>query len=216
MKPKIVPAILVKNKKALDKQLALAKGLTQEVQIDFIDGKFAKNVTIKPSALPKSKIISEAHLMVKRPCEWVKALKGKVKTIIFHLEVCRNKKDALNIIECIKKNKQKVGIAINPDTHLRRLWPYYKLIDKVLVMTVHPGFQQQQFMPEALRKVKEIRKKNPKLDISVDGGINIRNAKQCAKAGATSINSGSYIFKKGKANKKEVKERIALLKKEVQ
>ena len=110
----------------------------------------------------------------------------------------------------------KVGIAINPDTHLRRLLPYTKLVDKILVMTVHPGFQQQQFIPEALKKVKWLRKKHRNLDIGVDGGVSIKNAKKCAKAGASSITSGSYIFRKGKANKKQVQERITALKKEIQ
>lgn len=215
MKPRIIPAILVKNKKELDKQLKLIKGTAKEIQIDLIDGKFANNKTVKPKDIPKNKI-TEAHLMVMKPCEWIDELKNKVKIAIFHLEVAENKKRALELIECIRKNKMKVGIAINPDTHLRRLMPYTKKIDKILVMTVHPGFQQQQFIPEALKKVKWLRKNNKNLDIGVDGGINVRNAKICAKAGATSITSGSYIFSKGKANKKQIKERIQALKKEIE
>jgi ribulose-phosphate 3-epimerase len=68
-------------------------------------------------------------------------------------------------------------------------------MDWALVMSVEPGFGGQQFMESSLEKIQWLKKNAPKLDIAVDGGINEKTAKLCAKAGANVLIAGSYIFK---------------------
>ena len=86
-------------------------------------------------------------------------------------------------------------------------------IDLVLIMSVNPGFGGQEFMPEVLEKIKELKKKKDKkkikFDIEIDGGINFDNNKLAIEAGANILVSGTTIFKNNNGN---IKKNIDLLK----
>ena len=86
------------------------------------------------------------------------------------------------------------GIAIKPKTPVSAIADVMSEIDLVLVMSVEPGFGGQEFLPEVLSKVRDIRKKFPKLMIQMDGGINPTTAKLCIEAGANNLVAGSAIF----------------------
>jgi ribulose-phosphate 3-epimerase len=102
------------------------------------------------------------------------------------------------MIEKLRKLNVKVGVSIKPATSVDRIKELIPLIDQILVMSVEPGFGGQQFIPNALDKIKEISELrklwNPDLLIVVDGGINEITGQQCLDNGADVLVAGSYIF----------------------
>lgn len=195
VKKHIVPAILVKTKKDLVRKLRSAAPYCQRVQIDIIDGKFAKNKTIGPNSLKgvRTKLKQEIQLMVKDMDSYVDAfIKLKPWMIICHIESCKN---TGKLIQKIKKAKIKVGLALNPETSADKIRPFLKKIDLVLAMTVTPGFGGQKFIKKVLPKIKQIRKWDKNIDIEVDGGIKIGTACLASRAGANVFVAGGAIYK---------------------
>tara|TARA_B100000029_G_C17358833_1_gene881765 strand:- start:616 stop:969 length:354 start_codon:yes stop_codon:yes gene_type:complete len=113
----------------------------------------------------------------------------------------------------IKSYGKKAGVSLNPETPVSKVKSVLKLIDIVLIMSVHPGFGGQKFIKRVLKKAKilkkEIAKKKLKVLIEMDGGINFKNSKLVKKAGVDIIVSGTTIFKENGGN---IKKNIRLLK----
>ena len=134
----------------------------------------------------------ELHLMVKYPLAEIAKWKevDSVTSVVFHIE------SDVNVEECIrfiKQNNWKAGIALNPETPIEKITPYADLVDEILFMTVHPGKQGGQFIPEVLEKVKEFKKTYPQTTCSADGGINKNTVKLCQEAGVDKLYIGSAI-----------------------
>jgi ribulose-phosphate 3-epimerase len=168
----IIPGLIAKSQKEFGKRFKKVRSHSKVFHLDVMDGKFVKNKSLFFNfSLPKGKFKYEAHLMVKNQKEWIKKNSSKTSSIIFHIESCKNKEEVKETIKLIKSKKKKVGIAINPRTNMKKIAHYLKLIDSVLVMTVKPGKYGSEFQPNALKKIKEIRKLNSKVKIGIDGGI---------------------------------------------
>ena len=208
MQVKIIPSIIAKSQNELEKRINKVKNHVQGLQLDVMDGKFMRNSSLNfEFKLPKTKCKYEAHLMIKKPKEWIETNSKKVNTIIFHIETCKDNKEIRNLIKLIKSKKRKVGIALNPRTKIERIKPFLNNLDMVLIMTVNPGFYGSKFLPSTLNKVKQLRKLKSKLNIEVDGGITPKTISQASEAGANQFISGSYIQKS-----KNVKKAIENLK----
>ena len=114
--------------------------------------------------------------------------------ISFHYEAV---KDIDSIIDTIKNYGIKVGIAINPETDEKVLYPYLKKIDLVLVMGVHPGKSGQSFIETTVDKIKNIKdeiiRQNLNTIINVDGGVNDITGALCKEAGSDMLVSASYL-----------------------
>ena len=133
--------------------------------------------------------------MVKKPSVLIPAFaQAGADFITVHLE-CAEKME--NLIALIKKFHKKVGISIKPKTKVADVIPYLPMIDMVLVMSVEPGFGGQEFMPQALKKIAELRALigRKKVLVEVDGGINDITAPACWLAGADVLVAGNYILK---------------------
>lgn len=211
-KPQIIPAILARSKKDASRRIQIAQKFAKKVQIDIIDGRFAPNTTVKPSAYAKkSKLKFEFQLMVKNPEDFVHDIVKipQSSLLIFHIEAAKSKERVLALIEHCRFHNLSVGIALNPRTPASKIKPYIKLVDHVLVMTVNPGFMGQKFIDQS-KKIRQIRNWNRKIDIEVDGGIHHNTAKSCRKAGANLFVVGSALFKA-----KDPKKAFADLRKEV-
>ncbi len=164
------------------------------VHFDVIDGKFVPRKSFDHELVKKIKtnMKKTVHLMVKQPEKVVdKYIKAGADEIIFHIEATRSSK---KLVEHLKKKEVGIGLALNPETPLKKIEPYLKNVDLVLVMTVHPGKGGQKMLKAPLKKVKSIRKKFPMLDIAVDGGVNADNAHEVIEAGANILIAGSYVF----------------------
>lgn len=196
----VIPAILTRNEKELAEKLNILKDYSGMIQIDVCDGKFVKNKTVGLDHLDKIKNNLELHLMVRNPSK-IKKFPRTTDTVIFHIGAEKHPESL------IKKLKQKysVGIALNPETPVTEIIKLIPLVDKILVMTVHPGFAGQTFLKSQLRKIKQLRNLTKK-PIEVDGGINDKTAKLVKKAGATELAVGSYVL-----NSNNIKKTISSL-----
>lgn len=206
----IIPAILATTEEDYKKRIqqieesSLFEG--KWVQIDLMDNKFVQNKSVSPEIIAKfpTKLRLEAHLMVEYPENWIDELvKTNVDRIIFPVEDIEGVKERINHI---RNHGKQVGLSINPETSVSDLEPFLDEIDIVLVMSVHPGFQGQNFLPEVLSKIEEIKQKRDDLSVEVDGGISEETAKQVIDAEADYLVIGSTLFKYG--NLKEGLERI--------
>lgn len=198
MEIKIMPSILVHNKKELKDRIQRVQGLVDVIQIDIADNKFVPNTTVQLADIkevleelkPETKF--EAHLMVEDPENYIEAYSEFCETLIFHYEAAKAR--TLELIKKIKSLGRKAGIAINPDTELEEVKDLLSKADELLFMTVYPGFSGQRFIPEALPKIQEVRKLFPEIDIEVDGGLKVGTACLAAKAGANIICGASAIY----------------------
>lgn len=192
----IIPAILAKT--LPDFQNDLSKLLNSKtlnsgwVHVDFMDNIFVPNQSIKPEDLADidfGNLKKEAHLMVNNPEGWIKELINlNFDRIIIHVETEGVKEN----IEIINNARKEVGLAINPQTPIEALEPYKNMVDVILVMGVHPGFQGQSFIPQTLDKIKQLASQGVPLE--VDGAVKDTNAKEIVDAGADILASGSYLI----------------------
>lgn len=210
MKIKIAPSILSADKSKLQAEVDEIEPYSDLIHIDIMDGKFVPPVTFQAQEIKKikTKLPKDVHLMVEHP------IKGKfienfadagANIITIHEECKDNIKEAFNLI---RSKGIKASISINPPTPLSKIKPYLDDVDMVLIMSVNPGYAGQKFMPEVLKKVKELRKLKPNLDIEIDGGINTGTISKAVKSGANIIVAGSSVF-----NNPDRKQAISDLKK---
>lgn len=192
---KITPSILGADYGNLNEYLKTLEPFSDWFHIDVMDGNFVKNLTIGAVVVKsiKSDIPLDCHLMINNPHLYIEDfVKAGAYSITIHAEASRH------LPEDIKKIKDfgcRAAVSINPDTPVDKISMVLPMVDMVLIMSVHPGFGGQSFIPEVLEKVKWIREHYPDLDIQIDGGINDETAKLAVEAGANILVSGSYILK---------------------
>lgn len=171
------------------------------LHLDIMDGVFVPNISFGPAVVealrPLSHMIFDVHLMIVEPIRYVDAFIGAgADHITIHYESCKN---CRQVLEYLKSQSVKAGLAISPDTPYDVVLPFLDVVDMVLVMTVNPGFGGQSMIYGALDKVKALRKymleNNINVDIEVDGGINEQNVSLVSASGANIIVAGSAIFK---------------------
>ena len=191
---KIIPTIFSHNKKEFNERFKKLLSISNNFQIDFMDGKFVPSKSINLKEIPNLKKFRknfEAHLMCLHPEKYLSQLKKKgFKKTIFHIESTRSLEE---VIKKIKSFKVIPFMAINPETHLEKILSHISSVKGILFMGVHPGKEHQKFIPSVYKKISQLRKLNKKIIVQVDGGVNESVAKKLAKLKVSIINSGSYI-----------------------
>lgn len=208
----IVPTILANSLEEFNARLKKLLPIADEIQVDIMDGKFVPSRSIAINEVPEVKQWPskrfEVHLMVENPGAHIQPMARRgFKRVIFHIEAVKDGTMKGLLAQCAKY-KVKPVLAINPETPVEKLLPYVKEFDGVVFLGVHPGFNGAPYVKETPKRIKKFAQQNTnkKLIIQVDGGMTPETIKGVVAAGATRINSGSFI-----SNAKDPKKAIAAL-----
>lgn len=173
---------------------------TDYIHIDVMDNKFVPNYQLPIDEVNKlnnyTKKPFDIHLMVEDPTNYINNINlSNTKCITIHVEL---EKDISYLINLIKSKNIEVGLAIKPKTNIDIVDKYINDIDKIIIMSVEPGFGGQKFISESLTRIKKIRKKRKDIIIEVDGGINketindVKDIVDIAVVGSYITNSNNY------------------------
>jgi len=194
----IIPGILEKDWLEIEKKINLAKQFSKNIHIDVIDGKFAPNTTfLDPTSFTKyanpstgSGLFFEAHLMVEEPIEYLKPFaEAGFRRFLGHVEKMSDQVEFVAQAQLLGE----VGLVIDTPTPIEALEVPMDDLDCLLVMTVKAGFSGQEFMPEMLKKVKDLGSKT-NIPIEIDGGVSDITIPEGLKAGANRFVATSFIF----------------------
>ncbi len=198
----IAPSILSADFTRLGEQIAECEAAGADwIHVDVMDGHFVPNLTMGPFIVEHVRRVTslplDVHLMVQNPERLLKPFaEAGAGHLTVHVETCP---DVAGILKEIKSLGCKAGLTLNPVTPAADLTPALPLADLVLVMTVHPGYSGQAFMPEVLPKIAEVRKMLDAIGsaawLEVDGGISAETISRVREAGANAFVAANAIFK---------------------
>ena len=201
-KVQILPSLLSANFANLEHDIRLVeKAGIEMLHLDIMDGHFVPNITIGPVVIESirkiTKLKLQSHLMIENADQYIDAfVRAGSDTIIIHYEAFE---DTIPTLEAMRKKGISVGIALKPKTEVSQITDILNVLDMVLIMSVEPGFGGQSFIPESIKKIKELalllKKYNRQIPIGVDGGINGTTIKSVVDAGAHHLIAGNAVFK---------------------
>jgi ribulose-phosphate 3-epimerase len=177
-----------------------AEGGVDSIHLDVMDGHFVDNLTMGPVVVEAVRSATElpfhSHLMIDNPLAYVERFADAGSDlIVFHVET---PDDPIAVLEAIERVGRRPGIALNPETPAEAVLPYLDRVDLLLVMTVHPGWGGQAFMPEVLPKLRELRaeidRRRLATEIGVDGGVNLETIGAAHDAGGAVLVTGSALY----------------------
>jgi len=195
----MAPSILSADFANLAAEVHRVAGEADLLHVDVMDGHFVPNLTIGPPVVASLRkatdLYLDCHLMVDNPGVLLDDFaRAGANSCTIHVELG----DPRPLFDRMRKSGMGVGLTLNPATPLADVLPYMAEIDILLFMSVHPGFGGQAFIPEVLDKLAEARKlvdeQGLSVELEIDGGIKVDNARAAALAGADILVAGSAIF----------------------
>jgi ribulose-phosphate 3-epimerase len=200
--PIIAPSLLASNFLNLEAECKmLNESQADWFHLDVMDGRFVPNISFGPMLIEffrkATNKVCDVHLMIEEPEKYTEAFKkAGADHLTVHIEACRN---LHRNIQQIKELGMKAGVAINPHTPVESLKDILADIDQVCMMSVNPGFGAQSFIPHTLTKIKELRamidERALNVQIEIDGGVTLANARSIIDAGADVLVAGNTVFK---------------------
>jgi ribulose-phosphate 3-epimerase len=196
------PSILSADFARLGEEIAAVEAAGADwIHVDVMDGHFVPNITMGPFVVRACRRITrmplDVHLMIEKPERYIEPFaEAGASGLTVHVETCP---DIVATLRQIKALGCRAGAVLNPETPVGAIQPALPEADLILVMSVHPGYSGQSFMPETIAKVSEIRKKLDALRSSawleVDGGIDLETLPKMKAAGATAFVAATAVFK---------------------
>jgi ribulose-phosphate 3-epimerase len=183
-----------------DVRLVEAAGI-QMLHVDIMDGHFVPNFTMGPPITESLRRLTNVkldhHLMIEDPDTYAPIfIAAGADCVSVHYEVCRNLDRTLHMIQ---DHGAKAGVVINPATVTGVLDDVLDIVDYVLVMSVNPGYGGQKFLPNSLKKVRQLARirseRGLNFAIEIDGGVGMENIAEVAKAGVDWVVAGSSVFR---------------------
>jgi ribulose-phosphate 3-epimerase len=197
----IAPSILAADFASLGEAIrAVERGGATLLHVDVMDGHFVPNISIGvpvvASLRKATRLPLDVHLMIERPELYIQAFaEAGADMISVHQEATPHLDRAISMI---REHGCQSGTVINPATPVSTLSEVLGHVDHVLVMSVNPGFGGQKFIPEALEKIRELKRireaYNHLFRIEVDGGVGPDNVADLVRAGAEILVAGTSIF----------------------
>ena len=197
---RIAPSILSADFAALGEEVAKVEGVADLLHVDVMDGHFVPNLTIGPVVVEalhrRTRLPLDVHLMIEAPERYLADFaQAGAAYLTVQAEACHH---LHRTVQQIRELGVRPGVALNPATPLEAVGYLLPELDLVLIMSVNPGFGGQTFIPFALDKIAELRRRldacGSKADLEVDGGIKVENCREVARAGATILVAGSAVF----------------------
>tara|TARA_B100000214_G_scaffold291793_1_gene221506 strand:- start:225 stop:896 length:672 start_codon:yes stop_codon:yes gene_type:complete len=203
----IAPSVLTADLSRLADvtEVAIQAGINW-IHLDIMDGHFVPNMTIGPpvirclrDAVGKTPYF-DAHLMINNAEEmYLDYIRSGVNHITVHIEATTH---LHRCVQAIRSEGVSVGVSLNPGTPIESVLPVLNEIDLVLIMSVNPGFGGQKFIPESLHRISKIRemiksqviKGGKKVQIQIDGGVNIETIREVFQTGADCAVIGSALY----------------------
>ena len=199
----LAPSILSADLSNLSQQIRYVEiGGADLIHCDIMDGKFVPNLTFGPIVVEAvrriTKLPIDVHLMIEKPENLIADF---VNAGADYISVHQEEVVHLNrIVERIKELGAKAGIVLNPATPIESLNDILEYVDFILIMSVNPGYGGQKFIPNSLRKIKELVEVRELLGldfkIEIDGGVSSKNINDILAAGCDIFVAGSSIFSK--------------------
>lgn len=179
----------------LGEEIARMEPFVDRLHFDVMDGHFVKDISFGLPILKqlKTNLPIDVHLMVSNPREQVEAYCAYADTVYFHVEA--SKEHTAEILELVHRKGKKAGLVVSPETSIQTIQHVLPTLTHVLIMSVHPGAGGQQYLPETLKKIREVKEKAPNIHVMVDGGMNSETSKEARAMGVDIIVSGSYLIK---------------------
>lgn len=194
-------SILSADLSNLREEVARAQeGGVDGIHVDVMDGHFVPNISFGLPLVRALRQITnlpiEAHLMIEPPERYAERFaEAGADVVYFHVEAASR---PISLSTSLRSAGVKVGVALNPGTPLSAVEELLDSVDRILVMTVEPGFGGQKFIEGTLRKISRLRRliedRGLNLEIAADGGINCTTVSKVVEAGATVLIAGSAIF----------------------
>jgi ribulose-phosphate 3-epimerase len=201
---KIAPSILNADFGRLADAVQQAEaGGADWIHVDVMDGAFVPNITLGPMVVEgirrATSLPLDVHMMVHQPSRYVERfIEAGASWVTIHLEADTHPHRTLAEIRRLGAH---AGLALNPGTPVAMARDLLDELDLLLVMSVDPGFGGQQFIAAALHKLREARALiegcGSRCELEVDGGVKLANAPEIARAGATVLVAGSFVYTSG-------------------
>jgi ribulose-phosphate 3-epimerase len=201
MEGKVAASVLSADFARLSDEVKLVEKYVDFIHVDAMDAHFVPPLTVGPVVVESLRRVTSlplhCHLMVDRPEQLFEDFqKAGADIVTSHVEATD---DPGRTVRHAEELGLRAGLAVNPETDIAEVFPHLDSLDRVLVLSVRPGWAGQEFLEEALPKIetarKEIDRRGLSVEIEVDGGINEKTGTRCVAAGATTLAVASAIFK---------------------
>lgn len=181
-------------------QVKLIEPHAEAIHVDIMDGHFVPPITIGPvvvaSLRPVTRRVLHGHLMVESPAALFDDLaEAGLDIVSFHREATQ---DPAAVIAKARGASLGVGMTLNLETPLEEVFPFLDELDDVMLMSIRPGWAGQELNPDVFPRIEAVRREVDRrgldVDVEIDGGVKIHNARRAVEAGATVLVAASSIF----------------------